>query len=76
MGDGHAYCWAGGIAQRNGRYYWYFSNGDQETGVMVALTPEVSYVDALGHPLVNSFDPIIFEEDDGTPYIIYGGHDY
>jgi arabinoxylan arabinofuranohydrolase len=76
MGEGHTYCWAGDIAQRYGRYYWYFSNGNRETGVMVASRPEGPYVDALGGPLVDSFDPTVFVEDDGTPYIIYGMHDY
>lgn len=43
---------------------------------MKSSKPEGPYVDALGKPLVDSFDPTIFVEDDGTPYIIYGKHDY
>lgn len=76
MGEGTTSCWAGDIVARNGRYYWYFSNHNIETGVMVADRPEGPYVDALGRPLVDSFDPSIFIEDNGTPYIIYGMHDY
>lgn len=76
MGPGHTYCWAGDIAERNGRYFWFFSNGNRETGVMVADRPQGPYTDALGGPLVDSFDPTIFIEDDGTPYLIYGMHTY
>ena len=43
---------------------------------MTASNPEGPYSDALGHPLVDSFDPSIFVDDDGTPYIVYGEHDY
>jgi hypothetical protein len=76
MGAGNTNCWAGDIVQRNGRFYWYFSNHNKETGVMVASRPEGPYVDALGGPLVDSFDPTLFVDDDGSPYIIYGAHDY
>lgn len=76
MGQGHTSCWAGDIVERNGRYYWYFSNGNKETGVMAASQPEGPYVDALGGPLVDSFDPSVFVEDDGTAYIVFGMRDY
>lgn len=76
MGEGNTNCWAGDIAERNGRFYWYFSNHNKETGVMVADRPEGPYTDVLGGPLVDSFDPTIFTDDDGTPYIVYGAHDY
>jgi hypothetical protein len=76
MGGGSTSCWAGDIAKRNGKYYWYFSNRKESTGVMVASRPEGPYKDALGKPLVDSFDPSIFIDDDNTPYIIYGEHTY
>ncbi|MBN1998023.1 family 43 glycosylhydrolase [candidate division KSB1 bacterium] len=76
MGKGNTSCWAGDIVHRNGKYYWYFSNRKKNSGVMIASKPEGPYVDALGGPLVDSFDPSIFVDDDGTPYIIYGQHDY
>ena len=76
MGKGNTSCWAGDIVERNGKYYWYFSNRKESTGVMVASKPEGPYVDALGGPLVDSFDPSIFVDDDSTPYIIYGEHGY
>jgi hypothetical protein len=76
MGKGNTNCWAGDVAHRNGKYYWYFSNRKESTGVMVADKPEGPYKDALGKPLVDSFDPAVFVEDDNTPYIIYGEHTY
>jgi arabinoxylan arabinofuranohydrolase len=76
MGKGNTSCWAGDIVERNGRYYWYFSNRKESAGVMVASKPEGPYTDALGKPLVDSFDPTIFVDDDSTPYIIYGERDY
>lgn len=76
MGKGNTSCWAGDIVARNGKYYWYFSNRKESTGVMVASSPEGPYVDALGEPLVESFDPTIFIDDDNTPYIINGQYTY
>ncbi|MGC9451772.1 MAG: family 43 glycosylhydrolase [Oceanipulchritudo sp.] len=76
MGSGSTNCWAGDIALANGRFYWYFSNGNRETGVMTASRPEGPYRDALGGPLVDSFDPSIFIDEDGSAYIVYGYGDY
>tara|TARA_R110002033_G_C3897451_1_gene240036 strand:+ start:18426 stop:19406 length:981 start_codon:yes stop_codon:yes gene_type:complete len=76
MGKGHTSCWAGDIAERNGKFYWYFSNHHDDAGVMVSDKPEGPYKDALGKPLVDSFDPTIFIDDDNTPYIVYGRTDY
>lgn len=72
MGEGNTNCWAGDIAERNGKYFWYYSNRKEGAGVMVADRPEGPYKDALGDYLVDSFDPTIFVDDDNTPYIIYG----
>jgi arabinoxylan arabinofuranohydrolase len=76
MGAGNTNCWAGDIVERDGRFYWYFSNHNKEIGVMVASSPEGPYADALGEKLVASFDPSIFVDDDGTPYIIFGENNY
>ena len=38
--------------------------------MLVVDRPEGPYKDALGKPLVDSFDPTIFVDDDNTPYII------
>lgn len=76
MGKGNTSCWAGDIVHKNGKYYWYFSNHKKSTGVMVASKPEGPYVDVLKKPLVDSFDPTVFTDDDGTSYIIYGANHY
>lgn len=75
-GAGSTDCWAGDIAERNGKFYWFFSHRHHSTGVIVADQPEGPFRDALGHPLVDSFDPTIFIDDDHTPYIVYGHGDY
>ena len=49
-------CWAGDFAQKDGKYYWYFSNRFYDTGVMVADKPEGPYKDALGKPLLPSYN--------------------
>lgn len=76
MGESNTNCWAGDIATRNGKYYWYYSNRKEGAGVMVADKPEGPYKDILGDYLVDSFDPSIFMDDDNTPYIIYGEGTY
>lgn len=76
MGKGNTNCWAGDIVKRNGKYYWFFSNRDKDTGVMVASKPEGPYKDVLGKPLVTSYDPTIFTDDDNTPYMIWGTETY
>jgi arabinoxylan arabinofuranohydrolase len=76
MGKGSTSCWAGDIVKRNGKYYWYFSNRDKDLGVMVADKPEGPYKDALGKPLVTSYDPTIFVDDDNTPFMIWGNGTY
>ncbi|MDO6761265.1 family 43 glycosylhydrolase [Tamlana sp. 2_MG-2023] len=77
-----ANCWAGDFAQKDGKYYWYFSNRNFDTGVMVANQPGGPYEDALGKPLLprglaptNSYDPEVFEED-GVYTIMWGGGTY
>lgn len=76
MGAGNTNCWAGDCVHRKGRFYWFFSNRNRETGVMVADAPEGPYHDALGGPLVDSFDPTVFIDHDNTPYLVYGYGDY
>jgi len=76
-------CYAGDIISRNGKYYWYFSNKNISTGVMVSDSPTGPFVDALGKPLLpegivpsHAYDPEIFEEN-GVYTIIFGaGHYY
>ncbi|MDV7188004.1 family 43 glycosylhydrolase [Lutibacter sp. TH_r2] len=64
-------CWAGDICERDGKYYWFFSNRNIDTGVMVANEITGEYKDLLGKPLlpkgivpVHPYDPEIYIEDD------------
>lgn len=75
-------CWAGDFAQKNGKYYWYFSNKYFDTGVMVADQPGGPYKDALNKPLLprgiaptKSYDPEVYEEN-GIYTIIFGAGNY
>jgi hypothetical protein len=75
-------CYATDGATRNGKYYFYFSKGQESTGVAVSTNgPAGPYTDALGAPLLPallantaSYDPAVFIDDDTnqTPYIIWG----
>ncbi|WP_296635292.1 family 43 glycosylhydrolase [Polaribacter sp.] len=75
-------CWATDVAYRNGKYYWYFSEGNQQTGVVVGDSPTGPWKDPLGKPLLTSeltstdeYDMAIFEEN-GEHYIVFGVWDY
>lgn len=75
-------CWAGDFAQKDGKYYWYFSNRFYDTGVMVADQPGGPFKDALGKPLLpngltptKSYDPEVYEED-GVFTILFGAGEY
>ena len=76
-------CWATDAAQRNGKFYFYFSKANLETGVLVSGHPAGPWTDPLGKPLLpkgltptRSYDPTVFTDDDAarTPYIIFGNH--
>ncbi len=76
--------YAGHVAKRNGKYYWYVSTN--QCGIGVAVSDKITgpYKDALGKPLITKedcfsskhswcvIDPTILIDDDGTPYIIWG----
>ncbi|TYA89262.1 carbohydrate-binding protein, partial [Seonamhaeicola marinus] len=75
MNDNSLDCWAGDGANRNGKYYFYFSDKKRGIGVMTANTMYDDFNDALGKPLVSPMhDPTILINDDeaNTPYIVYG----
>ena len=75
-------CYATDAAERNGKYYFYFSKDQESTGVAVSETgPCGPYRDVLGKPLLPQglvdtacYDPTVFIDDDEkqTPYIIFG----
>ncbi len=74
--------WAPDCIEKGGKYYFYFptwshvSDNGCHIGVCVADDPEGPYTmpDA---PIsgVNNIDPNTFIDDDGTPYIYWGGGD-
>ncbi|MEU0411845.1 family 43 glycosylhydrolase [Streptomyces griseorubiginosus] len=78
------YAWAPAIAERDGKFYFYFC-AEQQIGVAVADSPAGPFKDALGKPLVakggalkgQMIDPAVFTDDDGTSYLYWGnGHGY
>ncbi|KPI07041.1 putative glycoside hydrolase xylanase [Actinobacteria bacterium OK074] len=76
--------WAPAIAERDGKYYFYFC-AEQQIGVAVADSPAGPFKDALGRPLVakggslsgQMIDPAVFTDADGQSYLYWGnGHAY
>ena len=73
--------WAPSVAERDGKFYMYFSAGDGAgIGVAVADNPEGPFRDALGHALISEYhhgaqpiDAHAFVDDDGQAYLYYGG---
>ena len=83
LGAGYNYCWATDISTRNGKYYFYFSNHGEATGVLVADKPSGPYIDVLKKPILPAdmsanfeYDPTVFIDDDGQQYLIYGRDGY
>ncbi len=75
-------CWATDAAEKNGKYYWYFSERNKQSGVVVGESPVGPWVDPLGKPLLpedltptHEYDMSIIE-DDGSHYIVFGVWDY
>lgn len=71
-------CWATETVYMNGKYYFYFSNGNKDTGVMVADNPAGPYVDVLKRPLLpenltvgKEYDPTVLVDGDDA-YIVFG----
>lgn len=73
--------WAPSCAEKNGKYYFYFSAGDGAgLGVAVSDSPGGPFVDALGEPLVKEYhhgaqpiDAHAFVDEDGQAYLYWGG---
>ncbi len=83
IGKAFDQCWATDAAFRNGKYYWYFSEGNEQAGVVVGETPVGPWKDPLGKPLLDSalthtdeYDMTVFQDDDGEFYILFGVWDY
>ncbi|MBQ2956467.1 MAG: family 43 glycosylhydrolase [Clostridia bacterium] len=76
-------CWATDCAEKDGRYYFYFSDGNKSTGVGVSDHPAGPFKDVLGRPLLDGtltttteYDPALFRDDDGRNYIVFGGPEW
>lgn len=77
-------CWACDCVQSpwDGKYYLYYSNAGDDTGVAVSDRPDGPFVDARGKtPILpkgitptNSYDPdiILPDKDDPNAYILFG----
>jgi len=83
IGRPYDQCWATDAAYRDGKYYFYFSEQNRQTGVVVGETPVGPWEDVLGEPLLpagltstHSYDPAVFLNDDGEHYIIFGVWDF
>ena len=79
---GFSSAWATDIAEKDGRYYWYFSEANHQTGVVVGDSPVGPWRDPLGGPLLTAdmtptheYDPAVFSEGDDR-FIIFGVWDY
>ena len=76
-------CWAVDVAERHGKYYFYFSEGNRQLGVLVGDSPIGPWHDPLKKPLLASddtptreYDMTVFTDTDGVPYLIFGVWDY
>jgi len=79
--------WAPSAIAHNGKYYLFFGandikSNDQLGGIGVAVSdrPDGPFKDALGKPLIGRIhngaqpiDQMVFEDDDGQAYMVYGG---
>lgn len=73
-------CWAPDAATKNGKYYFYFSDGNRATGVGISDHPAGPFREALGEPLLDGtktttteYDPAVFIDEDGSAHIMFGG---
>jgi len=82
IGDDFQGCWATDVGEKDGKYYWYFSERNEQSGVVVGDSPVGPWTEPLGKPLLTAdltptheYDMAIFE-DNGEHYIIFGVWDY
>ena len=72
--DNNSYAmWAPDCIEKDGKYYFYFP-GNFKIGVAIANSPEGPFVPRQS-PIggANGIDPCAFIDDDGTPYLYFGG---
>ena len=82
IGAGFQSAWATDAAYRNGKYYWYFSELNEQTGVVVGDSPVGPWKDPLGKPFLaedltptHEYDISVIEYQ-GIHYAIFGVWDY
>ena len=78
-GPGTNFCFGGHGLQRNGKWYWYFSDHANSIGVALSDSPKGPWQDPLGKPLIPkgltstaSYDPCALVDDDGRAYLVFG----
>lgn len=81
-------CWATDGATKNGSYFFYLSIGPTQVAVVNASSPTGPWQNALRQPLLTDAmgqalnpttqfrDPCVFQDDDGSHYIIAGVFNY
>ncbi len=79
------YAWAPSVISNQNKLHLYFGNGASGIGVATSTNPAGPFTDAKGSSLINSatpgaytpnqwyFDPCAFIDDDGQPYLYFGG---
>ena len=79
---GFSSAWATDVGEKNGKYYWYFSEANRQTGVVMGESPVGPWSDPLGAPLLTAdltdtheYDPGLFAEGDDR-FILFGVWDY
>ena len=74
-------CWAPDVAYKKGKYYFYFSNKNINTGVMVSGSPTGPFKDVLGKPMLDvdltstkEYDPtlLVDNDNDSSVYMVFG----
>jgi arabinoxylan arabinofuranohydrolase len=74
-------CWATDAAERNGKYYFYVSNGTEDTGAFVSDNPGGPFRPCCAGPVLpagltptKQYDPAVFIDDDErrSAYILFG----
>ena len=72
MADDSSDCWACDVAERNGEFYFYYSDGKRGVGALVADNPAGPFSDPRGDYLVSPMhDPTVLVDDDAA-YLVYG----
>ena len=74
-------CFAGHGVEKDGKWYWYFSDFVKSTGVATSDSPKGPWKDALGKPMLpeeltdaHEYDNCVFFDDDGQAYMTFGNH--